>query len=88
MPDALRAQMPHFSRIAEAFGVPFLCIDDFEAEITLRPKTMDEYIGQPAMREKLGIFLEAARRRSEALDHVLHAIFSIHGETIDIGPSQ
>jgi Holliday junction DNA helicase RuvB len=32
---------------------------------------MDEYIGQPAMREKLGIFLEAARRRGEALDHVL-----------------
>ena len=35
------------------------------------PKTMDEYIGQPAMREKLGIFLEAAKRRSEALDHAL-----------------
>jgi DNA polymerase-1 len=32
MPDALRAQMPHFSRIADAFGVPFLCIDDFEAD--------------------------------------------------------
>ena len=46
-------------------------IDDFESEITLRPKTMDEYIGQPAMREKLGIFLEAARRRGEALDHTL-----------------
>jgi len=45
--------------------------EDLAAEITLRPKTMDEYIGQPAMREKLGIFLEAARRRAEALDHVL-----------------
>jgi Holliday junction DNA helicase RuvB len=32
---------------------------------------MDEYIGQQAMREKLSIFLEAARRRKEALDHVL-----------------
>jgi Holliday junction DNA helicase RuvB len=32
---------------------------------------MDEYIGQPAMREMLGIFLEAARRRGEALDHAL-----------------
>jgi Holliday junction DNA helicase RuvB len=38
---------------------------------TLRPRTMDEYIGQEAMREKLNIFLEAARRRNEALDHVL-----------------
>ena len=45
--------------------------EDFEAEVTLRPRTMDEYIGQPAMREKLGIFLEAARRRGEALDHLL-----------------
>jgi len=40
-------------------------------DITLRPKTMDEYIGQEVMREKLSIFLEAARRRQEALDHVL-----------------
>jgi Holliday junction DNA helicase RuvB len=45
--------------------------EDFEAEASLRPQTMDEYIGQPAMREKLGIFLEAAKRRGEALDHAL-----------------
>jgi DNA polymerase-1 len=32
MPDALRAQMPHFSRVTEAFDIPFLCIDDFEAD--------------------------------------------------------
>ncbi len=46
-------------------------IEDLTMEVSLRPRTMDEYIGQPAMREKLGIFLEAARRRMEALDHVL-----------------
>jgi Holliday junction DNA helicase RuvB len=46
-------------------------IEDFALDASLRPKTMDEYIGQPAMREKLGIFLEAARRRSDALDHTL-----------------
>jgi Holliday junction DNA helicase RuvB len=45
--------------------------EDLVAEVSLRPKTMDEYIGQPAMREKLGIFIEAARRRTDALDHVL-----------------
>lgn len=44
---------------------------DFSLENSLRPKTMDEYIGQEVMREKLTIFLEAARRRKEALDHVL-----------------
>ena len=32
MPDALRAQMPHFSRVADAFEIPYLCIDDFEAD--------------------------------------------------------
>jgi holliday junction DNA helicase RuvB len=45
--------------------------DDIELEATLRPRTLDEYVGQPAMREKLSIFLAAARKRSEALDHVL-----------------
>jgi len=45
--------------------------EDQAVDISLRPRTMDEYIGQPAMREKLGIFLEAAKRRREALDHVL-----------------
>jgi Holliday junction DNA helicase RuvB len=44
---------------------------DKALDITLRPRTMNEYIGQQAMREKLSIFLEAARRRKEALDHVL-----------------
>jgi Holliday junction DNA helicase RuvB len=46
-------------------------VEDLNLEVSLRPKTMDEYIGQPAMREKLGIFLEAAKRRREALDHAL-----------------
>ena len=44
---------------------------DKAMDISLRPRTMDEYIGQQVMREKLSIFLEAARRRQEALDHVL-----------------
>mgnify|MGYP001828814558 CR=1 FL=1 len=44
---------------------------DKALDVTLRPRTMDEYIGQQVMREKLTIFLEAARRRNEALDHVL-----------------
>ena len=44
---------------------------DRSIEVSLRPKTMQEYIGQQAMRARLSIFLEAARRRNEALDHVL-----------------
>ena len=50
---------------------PMDTASDKAMDISLRPKTMDEYVGQQAMREKLSIFLEAARRRKEALDHVL-----------------
>jgi Holliday junction DNA helicase RuvB len=46
-------------------------VEDLALEVSLRPRSMQEYIGQPAMREKLGIFLEAARRRQDALDHTL-----------------
>ncbi len=40
-------------------------------ERALRPRKLEEYVGQPAVREQMGIFVDAARRRSEALDHVL-----------------
>jgi len=40
-------------------------------ERALRPRRLDEYIGQQKIREQFGIFIEAARRRSDALDHVL-----------------
>ena len=55
----------------ERIVTPLDTPSDKAMDVTLRPKTMDEYIGQQAMREKLSIFLEAARRRQEALDHVL-----------------
>ena len=42
-----------------------------KAESTLRPITLDEYIGQGELKENLGIFMKAARMRDEALDHVL-----------------
>jgi Holliday junction DNA helicase RuvB len=40
-------------------------------ERALRPKQLDEYVGQEKIREQLQIFIEAARNRREALDHVL-----------------
>ncbi|MDP4153731.1 MAG: Holliday junction branch migration DNA helicase RuvB [Bacillota bacterium] len=45
--------------------------EDSDIETTLRPKRIDEYIGQEKAKDNLSIFIEAARRRSEALDHVL-----------------
>ncbi len=40
-------------------------------ELSLRPKRLDEYVGQEKIRGQLQIFIEAARNRKEALDHVL-----------------
>lgn len=45
--------------------------EDGDVEYSLRPKTLNEYIGQEKAKENLSVFIEAARRRGEALDHVL-----------------
>ena len=45
--------------------------DDSNVELSLRPKILSEYIGQKKVKENLKIFIEAAKRRNEALDHVL-----------------
>ncbi|MBV8458651.1 MAG: AAA family ATPase, partial [Acetobacteraceae bacterium] len=41
------------------------------AEASLRPQRLSEFVGQKASRENLAVFIEAARARNEALDHVL-----------------
>jgi len=45
--------------------------DEIPSEISLRPRTLDEYVGQEEMKRNLRVFIEAARGRAEALDHVL-----------------
>jgi len=45
--------------------------EDLAAETSLRPHTLADYQGQPAVHEQMGIFIDAARNRGEALDHVL-----------------
>ena len=47
--------------------------NDESVESGLRPKALEEFIGQRELKEKLGIVLEAARRRGEAADHLLFA---------------
>ncbi|MGB4042938.1 MAG: AAA family ATPase, partial [Thermacetogeniaceae bacterium] len=42
-----------------------------DAEITLRPRTLREFIGQNQLKENLEVFIKAARQRKDALDHVL-----------------
>src|SRR4051812_50195161 len=45
--------------------------DDFDQ--SLRPRRLSEFVGQPRVKEQLEIFIDAAKRRGEALDHVLLA---------------
>ena len=45
--------------------------EDVSAEPSIRPKLLADYIGQPAVHEQMEIFIGAARKRREALDHVL-----------------
>lgn len=45
--------------------------DDTEIEQSLRPRRLEEYIGQEKAKENLKIYIEAAKRRGESLDHVL-----------------
>ena len=50
---------------------PAAAAEDFENEFTLRPRTLDEYVGQEKIKGNLRVYLEAARRRGEPLDHLL-----------------
>ena len=51
--------------------VPDRLEDEFEYDITLRPTKFDEFVGQEKIKENLKIFIQAAKKRGEPLDHVL-----------------
>ena len=46
-------------------------LEEDSGEVSLRPRTLKEYIGQEKAKENLSIFIQAARKREESLDHVL-----------------
>lgn len=45
--------------------------NDSDVELSLRPKLLEEYIGQEKVKENMAVYIEAAKKRSECLDHVL-----------------
>src|SRR5262245_62808922 len=53
------------------FLAPELRVEDDEVERSLRPRRLDDFVGQERIKEQLDIALQAARARGEALDHVL-----------------
>ena len=56
---------------AAQFLAPTIKADDEQLDETLRPRRLEDFVGQERVKEQLGIALEAARNRGEALDHVL-----------------
>jgi Holliday junction DNA helicase RuvB len=59
--------MIHDDRITSALDRP----EDEVIDRAIRPKSLTDYVGQPAVREQMEIFIHAAKRRGEALDHTL-----------------
>jgi holliday junction DNA helicase RuvB len=57
--------------MTDQFLAPAVRPDEDELELSLRPRSLDEFVGQERVKEQLGISLEATRARGEALDHVL-----------------
>jgi Holliday junction DNA helicase RuvB len=55
-------------RIVELDSISF---EEESTEVTLRPSVWDEYIGQEKIKRNLRVFIEASKKRSEALDHIL-----------------
>lgn len=52
-------------------GPEYSSSEDSETELSLRPKVLDDYIGQDKVKENLSVYIEAAKQRNEPLDHVL-----------------
>ena len=57
--------------MSDQFLAPTLRPEDDEVERSLRPRRLDEFVGQEGVKEQLAIALDAAKGRGEALDHVL-----------------
>ncbi len=66
-----RVYMDEKNERDERIVTPKLQEEDALFESNIRPRYLKEYLGQTKAKEKIGVFIEAARRRKEALDHVL-----------------
>ena len=50
---------------------PQFSAEDTDVEFSLRPRKLNEYIGQEKVKENLQVYIQAAKKRNESLDHVL-----------------
>ncbi len=61
----------HYGAISDSTVVKELTEKDDAIDVDLRPRTLDDYIGQPEIKKELSIAIKAAKLRNESLDHVL-----------------
>lgn len=61
----------HESDFENRLTTPDFSSEDLDVEFSLRPKVLSEYIGQDKVKENMKIYIQAAKKRQEALDHVL-----------------
>ena len=67
-----RGKQPEYEMgLENRFVAPEVTENDRDNELSLRPHTLEEYIGQEQVKENLSVFMQAARLRGESLDHVL-----------------
>lgn len=57
--------------MSERITIPQEMTGEAEFDRTLRPRTLDEFVGQNKLKENLKVFIEAAKQRGDALDHIL-----------------
>ena len=57
--------------VTDRMVAPELIEDDLALDRSLRPKRLDDYLGQTRVKESLSILIQAARQRGECMDHVL-----------------
>lgn len=69
--ESLPEDLPQEGKSSTRMVEPGAIGEDNAIERALRPKQLEEYVGQTKVREQLEIFISAAKNRSEALDHVL-----------------
>lgn len=62
---------PVFEEEQGRIASPEVIPQDGDLEVSLRPRTLTDYIGQEQVKQNLAVYIEAARRRGEPLDHVL-----------------
>lgn len=48
-----------------------MVLGEGDKDLTLRPQTLEEYVGQTAIKDKMSVYITAAKNRSDALDHIL-----------------